>query len=171
VHDLKIPVADLLGRPGEYRDIRFRHAFPEVESGLARLAPAPVAVTGKAESVVEGILLTGRAEAETELQCARCLTRFSSPMTLDLCELFVAPGHEAAEEDAFRIEGGEIDVGEMMREGLTLALPLNPLCREDCKGLCARCGTDLNVGACDCTDDEVDPRWAALSGLRDRLES
>ena len=67
MHDLKIPVADLLGRPGEYRDIGFDHAFPGVESGLARLTPAPVAVVGKAESVVEGILVLAVPELRSEL--------------------------------------------------------------------------------------------------------
>jgi uncharacterized protein len=172
VQDLKVPVADLLGRPGEYRDIRLSHPFPEVRIALARLTDSPVAVDFKAESVVEGMLVTGRAEAQTTLECARCLRTFAAPLALEVCELFVAPGHEAAaEEDSYRVRGGEIDLGEMMRDALALALPVNPLCSEGCKGLCAGCGADLNAGDCACTDDDVDPRWAALASLRDRLES
>jgi DUF177 domain-containing protein len=59
----------------------------------------------------------------------------------------------------------------MMRDSVGLALPLNPLCRDDCAGLCARCGKDLNEGACECVDDDIDPRWDALAALRERLES
>jgi uncharacterized protein len=57
----------------------------------------------------------------------------------------------------------------MLRDAVTLALPLRPLCREDCKGLCARCGNDLNAGPCDCGGDDIDPRWEALAALRERL--
>jgi uncharacterized protein len=98
------------------------------------------------------------------------LTGLEDVVTVDVCELFVAPGHEApAEEEVYRVEGLEIDLEPMLRDALTLALPLNPICRSDCKGLCAHCGKNLNEGPCDCTDDDIDPRWAALSELRDRL--
>jgi uncharacterized protein len=50
------------------------------------------------------------------------------------------------------------------------ALPMSVLCRDDCAGLCPRCGADLNEGSCDCTDDEMDPRWAALEALRMKLD-
>jgi uncharacterized protein len=54
---------------------------------------------------------------------------------------------------------------------LTLELPLNPVCDEDCKGLCSHCGQDLNTGVCGCVEENVDPRWAALSALREKLEA
>jgi uncharacterized protein len=57
----------------------------------------------------------------------------------------------------------------MLRDALALELPLNPLCRADCKGYCPRCGADLNAGACDCTDEEIDLRWAELAVLREKL--
>ncbi|MGH2730855.1 MAG: YceD family protein, partial [Actinomycetota bacterium] len=56
-------------------------------------------------------------------------------------------------------------------DALTLALPLNPVCRASCKGLCAHCGADLNRGPCNCAAEETDPRWAPLAALRERLES
>ena len=106
------------------------------------------------------------------MQCARCLKEFESDVTLRVCELYAGPGHEASDdEDVYQVDGLEIDLEPMVRDAVTLALPLNPLCREDCKGLCATCGTDLNIGSCDCKEDDFDPRWAALSDLRQRLES
>jgi uncharacterized protein len=89
---------------------------------------------------------------------------------VEVCELYTAPGHEA-EDDAYRVGGTEIDLEPMLRDALTLALPLNPVCREDCAGLCAHCGKDLNEGACDCVEDTTDPRWEALASLRAKLES
>jgi uncharacterized protein len=171
VGDLKVSVAEILGRPGEYRPIRVDSELEGVSTALARLDPPSVAGDLKAESVVEGILVTGRVEAETGLECSRCLDRFSGRLDVDVCELFVAPGHvQEADEDAYEVSGGEIDLEPMLRDAVTLALPLNPLCREACEGLCPTCGKRREDGPCDCKQDDTDPRWAALSALREQLE-
>jgi uncharacterized protein len=170
VQKFKVSVAELLGRPGEYRDISVQEPLEGVSSTLAQLDERPLRADLRAESVVEGILITGRVEAATTERCARCLKEFSSELSVELCELFVAPGHEAsAGEDPYRVRGTEIYLEPMLRDAVTLGLPLRPLCREDCKGLCARCGVDLNHGACGCVDEETDPRWADLDAVRDML--
>jgi len=166
-------VAELLGRPGEYRDVRLAEPLGGVRTTLARLTEGPLRGELRAESVVEGILVTGRVSGETVLQCSRCLQEFESEVFVDVCELFVAPGHElpgGQADDAYRVTGTVISLEPMLRDAVTLALPLNPLCRADCKGLCAHCGTDLNAGECSCVEEEIDPRWAPLEQLRARLE-
>ena len=65
-------------------------------------------------------------------------------------------------------EGDEIDLGELFREQILLAIPMTPLCREECKGLCPVCGADLNAGECSCERGEIDPRWSALADLKDK---
>jgi uncharacterized protein len=171
VQDLRLSVAEILGRPGEYRDVSLHRRLPGVGMALARLDDGGIRGELRIESVIEGVLVTGRIEGTTVLECARCLTEFNSDVTLRISELFAGPGHEASEdEDVYQVENAEIDLEPMVRDAVTLALPLNPLCREECAGLCATCGTDLNEGACDCKDDAPDPRWAALSDLRERLE-
>ncbi len=172
MHDLTVSVAELLGRPGEYRDISINKRLPGVATTLARLADdQELEADLRIESVVEGILVTGPVQGDTRLQCARCLAEFSSDVQLRVCELFVTPGHDAAgEDDVYRVVGVEIDLEQMLRDAVVLALPLKPLCRSECKGLCASCGHDLNYGACDCKDDDIDPRWAELSRLRAQLE-
>jgi uncharacterized protein len=170
VRELTVSVAEILGHPGEYRDIEVTAALEGVEVPLARLDAAPLAGTLRLESVMEGILATGAVRGPTALQCARCLKSFSSAVEAEVCELFVAPGHEA-DDDAYRVAGTEIDMEPMLRDAIGLALPFNPLCRSDCAGLCARCGQDLNDGACDCVEDETDPRWDALAEVRAKLES
>ena len=166
---LKVSVAEILNRPGEYCDLDVRPAFEDVRTGLARLEAGPLDARLRAESVVEGVLVTGRVAGSTSLSCARCLTRFEGSLELDVCELFTTPGHELPEEEAYRVEGSEIDLEPMLRDALVLALPLNPVCSEACEGLCATCGKDLNEGGCECVHDEIDPRWAELSALRERL--
>lgn len=166
---LKVSVAEILNRPGEYRDIDVRPVFEDVHTELAHVDATPISAPLKAESVVEGILVTGRVGASATMKCARCLEPLTAPVELDLCELFTTPGHELPEEEAYRAQGSEIDLEPMLRDALLLALPLNPVCSEDCKGLCATCGKNLNEGACGCVHDDIDPRWAGLSALRERL--
>jgi uncharacterized protein len=170
VQELRVSVAEILGYPGEYRDIRLDRPISGVRTALARVTEAPVHAELRAESVVEGILMTGTVRAGTTLSCARCLDEFPSEVGLELCELFAGPGHKpSVEDEAYRVEGNEVDLEQMLRDALTLALPLHPLCREDCPGLCATCGRRLDVGSCDCFQEETDPRWAELDALREKL--
>jgi uncharacterized protein len=165
-----VSVADLLGRPGEHRDLDVQATLPGVSNALARLDESPVRASLSAESVVEGVLVTGRVDATAWLDCARCLATDRAPVTLEVCEMFVTPQRLPSEEEAYPLAGADMDLEPMLRDALALALPINPLCRDDCRGLCARCGKDLNAGWCGCTDDDPDPRWAALAAVRDRLE-
>ncbi|MDQ4145530.1 MAG: DUF177 domain-containing protein [Actinomycetota bacterium] len=168
---LNLSVVDLLGRPGEYRDFTVTAVLTDVRNALARLENRPIQGDLRAESVVEGILVTGSVQAEATFDCARCLSSFELPMSLELCELFLAPGHEApADEDSYEVAGKEVHLEPMLRDAVVLALPLKPVCRDDCAGLCAGCGRNLNEDACICSNDETDPRWAELAVLRERLQ-
>ena len=165
----KVSVAEILGQPGHLRDIRVHAPLPGVSTALARLGGDPVKAQLRAESVVEGVLVSGTVQGATSLECARCVTSFPSQVELELCELYAGPGHDGG-DDAYEVTGLEIDLEPMLRDALTLALPLNPLCRDACRGLCAHCGQDLNRAQCGCRDDDLDPRWAALEPLRRQLE-
>jgi len=172
VQGLTYSVSDLLGRPGEYREFSIAPVISGVGSPLARLRVEPIRADLRAESVVEGILVTGGVEGPLDLQCARCLEAFEGEVSLDLCELFVAPGHEtSAADDAYRVTGKEIHLEPMLRDAISLALPLKPLCRADCEGLCPQCGRRLTDGSCDCSEDDVDPRWAELKSIRNKLSN
>jgi uncharacterized protein len=170
VGDLTFSVAEILGRPGEYRDVRVASELGGVATALARLDPPEVRGDLRAESVVEGILVTGRVEAETALECSRCLKEFSGRAEVEVCEMFATPGHVHAEDDPYLVSGTDVDLEPMLRDAVTLALPLNPLCEEACEGLCPTCGKRRDQGPCGCVEDETDPRWAALSALREQLE-
>ena len=171
MHGFSYSVVDILDRPGEYRDFRIVETLSGAGIGLARLATSPVEADLRAESVVEGVLITGRAQAGVTFECSRCLTEFPSQVSVELCELFTGPGHAVApEEDAYEIVGTDVDLEPMLRDALVLALPLSPVCSLDCKGYCAGCGQNLNEGACTCAPDDVDPRWAELEALRTKLD-
>jgi len=121
--------------------------------------------------------LVGRVQTTLELPCSRCLEPFTLPVdqTFDLRYQprvqNTGEGEREIEEDDLTTafyENDEIDLGQLMREQFYLALPMKPLCTDDCKGLCPVCGTNLNRGSCDCKREWEDPRMAALRGLTQR---
>jgi DUF177 domain-containing protein len=121
--------------------------------------------------------LVGRVRTELELSCSRCLEPFRFPIDgafdqryLPATEAVADVEHEVEDDDLETSYYSEdhIDLNELMREQFYLALPMKPLCLEDCKGLCAQCGTNLNTGMCDCAPIWEDPRLAALRTLKAR---
>lgn len=127
---------------------------------------------------VTGVLVTGHLETVVMLTCRRCAIEFPAPVEIELEEEFKAtydvetglplPRSEDDDEAALINEQHILDLSEVLRQDLLLALPPFPLCREDCAGICPHCGQDLNEGPCACTQEEVDPRWGALRDLLTR---
>ena len=170
--DLRVSVAEILGRPGESRPLALSEKVPGIRIELAEVeAHKPVTADLRVESVVEGVLVTGPASAPARFRCARCLKEIAGSVELDVCELFAVPGHAVDDEDVYRVEGDTIDLEPMLRDAVTLALPLNPVCDADCKGLCAECGLELATHTVDCVKEQPDPRWAQLDALREKLDS
>lgn len=121
-----------------------------------------------------GILVTGLLNTEVELACSRCLSSFLCPLTLNIEEEYIpkldiisgAPLPPPDEPGLFTIDERHIlDLTEAIRQHTLLAIPMKPLCREDCTGLCPNCGHNLNQGPCSCPAQEVDPRWSELVKL------
>jgi len=126
---------------------------------------SPIDLDLMLEAVVEGVLVTGSASAQLRGECVRCLTEISDQIEVDLLQLYVHPGSEVDEEDAGRMEGYLIDLEPLLRDAVVLDLPFQPLCRTECRGLCAECGADLNADPDHGHDAPFDPRWAKLSAL------
>jgi uncharacterized protein len=126
---------------------------------------SPIDLDLMLESVVEGVLVTGSASVQLRGECVRCLVEISDEIEVDLQELYVHPGSEADEEEAGRMEGDLIDLEPLLRDAVVLDLPFQPLCRTECRGLCAECGADLNADPDHGHDGQIDPRWAKLSAL------
>jgi len=110
------------------------------------------------------------------LSCSRCLSQFPFPVTAEgTLTLLRLPLTGALKEemeltledlDTSYFEGDTIDLSQLVYEQIVLSFPMKPLCKEDCKGLCPRCGIDLNFYSCDCEKVKMDPRWAPLLKLR-----
>ncbi|WP_173318080.1 YceD family protein [Streptomyces fulvorobeus] len=139
---------------------------------------APLALKLRLESVMEGVLVTGTARATAEAECVRCLEPVSREVSADFQEMFSYPDADDRsrsrtaepvddaedDEDRFFLEDGLFDLESVLRDAVVLALPLQPVCKETCSGLCSECGIrlDENPGH---HHDAVDIRWAALQGL------
>lgn len=166
---LTVNVAELLARPGRRRRLQRRAPVAEVApEGLAVLdaviTPAAEArVDVELESLTDGLVATGRVEAPWTAHCRRCLVAVSGVASSEVRELF--RGNAGPDDDAFPLAGEQVDLAPMVREALLLELPLAPLCRADCAGLCTECGADRNQGDCGCATPVSDPRWAALDAL------
>jgi uncharacterized protein len=125
------------------------------------------------EAVMEGVLVSGTARSPLSGECARCLDPLTSSIEVELQELYVysdTRSGESAEDDERRLEGDLIDLEPVVRDAMVLALPLSPLCRDDCPGLCTDCGVRLAEAGPDHHHDAVDPRWAALQGMLDQRQ-
>ena len=121
-----------------------------------------VVVDVELDPVGSSIEARGSVSAPWVGQCRRCLQPASGTLVGEVDELFEA---EPVEGESYRLDHDQIDLEPLAREAVVLELPPAPLCKEDCRGLCAQCGTDLNEGSCSC-EAPVDPRWAALDQLR-----
>ncbi|MDV6288269.1 YceD family protein [Streptomyces rochei] len=152
-----------------------------VQGVIAVPEGAPVELDLRLESVMEGVLVTGTARAKAEGECVRCLESLEQQLEADFQELFsypdaddrgrpvAEPGDDAEDdEDRYFVEDGLIGLEPVLRDAVVLALPMQPVCREDCPGLCSECGARLADDP-DHHHDAVDIRWAALQGLAGSL--
>ena len=148
--------------------------FPDVREPFRIVSP--VALSFDVDRQETGrYRVAGRLTGEIELTCSRCLEPFRLPVAADF-DLRYVPHVENTGEDEKEVEEDDlatafyendaIDLGQLIMEQFQLALPMKPLCREDCKGLCPNCGTNLNTGTCDCNVKWEDPRLAALKAIR-----
>ena len=159
-------------RPGTMRTLRV--AVPlDAPMGLEVLAVpagAEVDLDIRLESVAEGVLVSGTAAATATGQCARCLIEVTEPVVAGIRELFAYPDSATAattdEDEIPLVVDDRIDLEQVVRDEVVTALPMAPLCRPDCRGLCVECGGRLDDLEPDHSHEILDPRWAAL---RDRF--
>jgi|SRR5690554_1018865 len=108
-------------------------------------------------------VLQGKLTGPVGLVCSRCLKPVNYQLDVDVLEEFSS--RPAVDDDVHRFQGEEIDLTQVLREIVLLALPVKPLCSPDCRGLCPHCGIDKNVESCECNPKSVDPRLAVLEKL------
>jgi uncharacterized protein len=170
-HDpaLVVQVAELCRHPASRRRVRTDTAVAEtVQVGDARLeAGTPVQVDVELESLSDGIMVTGSLHSSWVGECRRCLGTATGPLDVDVRELYRR--HPGPDDDAYEFDGEVLDLRPLVQEALALDLPLAPVCRADCQGLCPTCGANRNEADCGHRPETGDPRWSALDDIRAQL--
>lgn len=129
----------------------------------------PLDIKGTISNNGESLVLKAQAEGMVDVHCARCLKPLTVKINFPVEETFLQGDGEVSEdEDVILFSGNEIAIDDVVMNHFLMNAAGKYLCKEDCKGLCAECGADLNEGDCDCNKDVIDPRWAALKEIMDR---
>lgn len=156
-------VADLLHRPGSRRALHLAAPLPGLAvTGSSVPDDAPVTVDVLLERVHEGIVVRGAVRAHWDASCSRCLRPIGGEVECEVQELFEATPLDG---ETYPLEHDTVELALPIRDMVLLELPVAPLCRPDCAGLCPVCGCDRNDDPCSCDQTTPDPRWAALSQL------
>ena len=168
---LVLDTHELGRRPGSQRRKTLSAAAP-ADLGIEVLRVpegSPIEFELRLEAVMEGVLVTGQVHARLEGECVRCLEDIHDTVVADFQELFAYEESDTAtdeeDDDVSRLEGDLLDLEPVLRDAVVLSLPFQPLCRDDCPGLCVECGARLADDPEHQHEEPVDPRWAKLQGL------
>lgn len=169
---MRIELENLESGRGEFAHVYQPEDLNPVDERVQIVEPA--AVNGKVRLAGNEVFVNGHVETRAQVECDRCLKPVELPVSADFTlDYITGDEYESsavaelteAEMSVSVFDGKGIDVDEVVKEQILLAVPTRMLCREDCKGICPECGTDLNSGECACKKDDIDPRWAALKNL------
>lgn len=147
---------------GEVREIAFDRGpfpFPRDEE---EIAVSNLCFSGKAKELSGFYRLIGNVCGEFSAACGRCLAPVREEFSVEI-DVSIVTSPTESEEEVLLAEGQKIDLKAIAEEAVYLNFPLRLLCSEDCKGLCPKCGVNLNTGSCSCDHKEIDPRLAGLA--------
>lgn len=158
-------------RPGSQRQVtRTVPAPADLGIDVLRVPEgSPVELDLRLESVMEGVLVTGTARAALEGECARCLEPIHDEIEAWFQELYVYAEHQTShdeDDEVSRLQDDLVDLEPQLRDAVVLELPFQPMCTEDCPGLCTECGARLAEDPDHAHEAPVDPRWAGLVDLK-----
>lgn len=164
---MRLDLRDIIHVPDAGKTFRFQLDLSDQDFYGSRPIIHPVRVEGSVTNHAGALVLDGTACSVLELRCDRCGKIFSREKTVVLNSLVAQELEDEENDDILLLDGTELDLDEAVSTAFILAMDTKNLCSDDCKGLCAKCGADLNLGPCGCRPD-VDPRLAALAQLLDK---
>jgi uncharacterized protein len=170
---MRIELENLEGGRGDFAHVYQPDELNPVDERVQLAEPA--SVKGKVRLSGNEVFVNGHIDTRAQVECDRCLKTVELPVSADFAlDYITGSDYEStevaelteAELSVSVFDGEAIDVDEMVKEQILLAVPTRALCREDCKGICPECGIDKNHGECHCVADDIDPRWAALKNFK-----
>ena len=167
-----VDISPILEGSADKIDFSFEFEVPDVSEWREVTFPSPVRVTGRVTDTGGYIELSCHTDVDYVTACARCLREVRDTLSLTWTKGVAVSGTLVNEDtdDYVLAENGRVDVYTPLAEQIVLDFPAKVLCKPDCKGLCSKCGKDLNEGECSCPKKEIDPRLAILAKIRDQLD-
>ena len=164
---LVLDTRELGRRPGAQRKLRLSVPAPGGLGTEVLGVPEGTAMQlqMRLEAVMEGVLASGVTQVPLAGECVRCLESIERTLEIDFQELYAYPESDVEDDEASRLEGDLLDLEPVIRDAVVLALPFQPVCRDDCPGLCPQCGARLADDPDHQHEADIDPRWAALAAL------
>ena len=163
---MRLDLRDVILVPDAEKSFQCQVDLSDLEFYGRKPIVRPVLAQGRVVNHAGALVLNGTARSELDLVCDRCGKEFSREKAVPLDCLLADELEDEENDEIVLLEGSEVDLDELVTTAFVLAMDTKNLCSEDCKGLCAKCGADLNLGPCGCRP-EVDPRLAALAQLLD----
>lgn len=167
---MRLDLKNFFSGGAEAETVRFSVDLSAVELDGEKPFVTPVEAQAEVQSAAAGVELTLSARYTTVIPCARCLTSVRTVHDERFSHTLVREEEDELPDDCVAVGGDLLDLDELLYTDVLLAAPQKVLCREDCKGLCLKCGRNLNDGPCGCGEGEIDPRLAALRELIDETE-
>jgi uncharacterized protein len=166
---IKIDVSDLLKKKSAQKAIDLEVELEGFDFGDEYIKITnPVKFKGILDSIGELLELKGQITGTIELTCSRCLAKFPQELAIEVYEKLSNDTETVdKDEEVVFIDSDTLDITEIVLNNIILSLPIKRLCKENCKGLCQQCGTDLNSSSCNCEKSDIDPRLAKLKGFFD----
>lgn len=169
VDDMRLDFSKIKLIPDGRLDFQFQEPLDPAAYGIEDyVLSQPMSCQGQALHQGDSFTVEGTYHSVADLSCSRCGKPFSLPVSGTFSAAFVY-GHPNndwdGERDLYELEGDTADLGPVLADEIFFSLPMQPLCRPDCQGLCPICGADLNEGSCSCRETETDPRWDKLKDL------
>jgi len=165
---LSVEISELLRHPGTSKHYEFTADVEGLALDMGHVRPT-LDFDLELASLVEGVLVSGHVRGLYELECSRCTRPFDATFDVELSEMLAYEG-EGGTEDGYAVSADHAHLEPVVRDAVVLAMPLNPLCRPDCKGLCLICGADRNTVDCGHQAGRADLRWEPLARLKETLE-
>ena len=163
---MRLDLREIIHTPDASKSFQFQLDLSQLDFYGEQLIPQPVLAEGSVTNHAGALVLEGTARSVLDLTCDRCGKAFSREKVVVLDSLVAHELEDEENDEIVLLDGNELDLEEVVTTAFVLAMDTKNLCSDDCKGLCAKCGVDLNVETCRCKPD-VDPRLAALAQLLD----
>lgn len=159
---MKVDISDIVRLNGASMELSFKEEPPEKELVKGCVLEGDITFSGRLTNEAGILHLDGSLLAKYASECYRCLSNTGKTLDLKIKEDFINSA-QAGQSDMYLFEGKILDIGKALEDNIILNLPMKHLCSEQCKGLCAKCGANLNIKLCDCVEDTIDPRMEGLS--------